>query len=247
MTVEIAPRPRLLCIGHRGAMGHKPENTLASIRMALQLGAPCVEVDVHWVDGHLVVFHDEFLERTTNGQGPLSECTFESLRKLDAGGHEQIPTLEEVCTELAPRAGLNIELKGSGTAAPVADFLAGFVDQQWCKRSVLVSSFDHRALRSFHERNHDIKLGASLRVLPIADCGFAQDMEAFSVHFRSNFVDRYFVRDAHARQLKVYVFTVNHPGEIGRMHDWGVDGVFTDYPERVASRFVQPDFAGGWV
>jgi glycerophosphoryl diester phosphodiesterase len=228
-------------------MGHEPENTLASIRKALQLGAPCVEVDVHRVDGHLIVFHDELLERTTNGRGRVSECTFESLRKLDAGRYEQIPTLEEVCAELAPRSGLNIELKGSGTAAPVADFLAGFADQSWCKRSVLVSSFDHRALRLFRKRNRDIKLGASLRVLPVADCGFAQDIEAFSVHFGSDFVDRRFVDDAHARQLKVYVFTVNHSKDMERMHEWGVDGVFTDYPEQVVSRFAQPDFNGGWA
>lgn len=238
--------PRLLCIGHRGAMGHVPENTLASVRRALILGAPCVEVDVHLVDGRLIVFHDELLDRTTNGRGPLSVRTFESLRRLDAGQREQIPTLDEVCAELAPRAGLNIELKGSGTAVPVAGFLAGFPDQQWCMRSVLVSSFDHRALRSFRECNPAVKMGASLPVSPVDNCGFAQDLDAFSVHFRLDFVDRRFIDDAHARQLKIYVFTVNRPEDISRMHDWGVDGVFTDYPERVVSRFVQPDLTGGW-
>lgn len=66
----------LLCISHRGAMGHAPENTLSSIRKALELGAPCIEIDVHYVDEHLLVFHDIRLERTTNGSGYLNEQSF---------------------------------------------------------------------------------------------------------------------------------------------------------------------------
>ncbi|MBW2492594.1 MAG: glycerophosphodiester phosphodiesterase, partial [Deltaproteobacteria bacterium] len=85
----------MLCIGHRGAMGHAPENTLYSIGKALELGSPCLEMDVYNVDGHLVVFHDHRLERTTNGTGYLLDQKFDDLRKLDAGNGEKIPTLEE--------------------------------------------------------------------------------------------------------------------------------------------------------
>ncbi len=86
----------LLCIGHRGAMGHAPENTLLSFRRALELGAHCVEADVYYVDHHLMVFHDDRLERTTNGSGYLADHDFETLRSLDAGNGERIPTLGEV-------------------------------------------------------------------------------------------------------------------------------------------------------
>lgn len=117
-------KPFLLCIGHRGAKGHEPENTLRSIRKAIELGTPCIEIDVHHVDGHLVVFHDDRLERRTNGIGNLAEQSFEYLRSLDAGNGERIPTLQEVCETIGPGIGLNIELKGPGTATPVADYVA---------------------------------------------------------------------------------------------------------------------------
>ena len=87
-------KPYLLCIGHRGAMGHEPENTLRSIHKALVLGTPCMEVDVYNVEGRLVVFHDNRLERMTNGVGYLSEQSFEYLRSLDVAGDQRILTLE---------------------------------------------------------------------------------------------------------------------------------------------------------
>ena len=88
----IIDKPDLLCIAHRGAMGHEPENTLASIRKAMELGASCIEIDAYYVDKHLVVFHDDRLERTTNGTGYLCDQSFEELRTLDAGNGQQIPT-----------------------------------------------------------------------------------------------------------------------------------------------------------
>src|SRR6516162_8701953 len=84
------------CFGHRGAAGHEPENTLRSVNKALELGANGIEVDVHLADGHLVVIHDDTLDRTTNGTGAVVEKTFACLRSLDAGRGERIPTLEEV-------------------------------------------------------------------------------------------------------------------------------------------------------
>ena len=127
-------------------MGHKPENTLASIRKAIELGAPCVEIDVYHVDGHLVVFHDDRLERTTSGKGILVEQSFYYLRSLDAGDGERIPTLEEVCNEINSRAGLNIELKGPGTAGPVTELLDRLSKEGHAKGRVLVSSFSREEL-----------------------------------------------------------------------------------------------------
>ena len=136
-------KPYLLCIGHRGAMGHAPENTLASIRKALELGVPCMEVDVYYVDGHLVVFHDDRLERLTNGSGYVWEQSFDYLRSLDAGDGQQIPTLEEVCEVIGSQACLNIELKGPDTAVPVAALLSKLIADGWDKEKFLVSSFYH--------------------------------------------------------------------------------------------------------
>ena len=100
-------------VGHRGAAGHEPENTLRSFRKALDLGADMVELDVHLCGtGELVVIHDETVDRTTDGSGSVRDMPFHELRGLDAGKGERIPTLREVLDLLEGRAGVNIELKG---------------------------------------------------------------------------------------------------------------------------------------
>lgn len=223
----------LICIGHRGAMGHAPENTLASIRKALELGVPCLEIDVYYVDGQLVVFHDRRLERTTNGKGYLLEQKFNHIRSLDAGHGEKIPTLGEVFETIHLQAGINIELKGPGTARPVVEFISKMRDVGWNDDLILISSFDHRKLVHVRQLDPRIKVGAMIVGLPVDDAAFAVSLGAYSVHLSLEFIDRRFVDDAHSRGLRVFVFTVNHPEDIIQMSELGVDGVFTNYPERV--------------
>lgn len=225
-------------------MGHEPENTLSSIRKALVLGAPYVEVDVHYVDGQLVVFHNNRLERTTNGVGYLSEQSFEYLRSLDAGDGQRIPTLEEVCEVIDSQACLNIELRGPNTAAPVSELISNRIKSGWDKEAILVSSFNHRELLEMKRLNQDIKLGALIHGLLVDDAKFAEDLGAFSVHPSLDCVDQQFVDDAHTRGLQVYVYTVNHPEDMDKMHKLGVDGVFTDFPERVLETYAQGDIFG---
>ena len=141
---SMLPQDQFLLIGHRGASGLAPENTLASFAKAVALGADGVELDVRLADGEIVVIHDERVDRTTNGSGQVSEMSFAALRGLNAGDGEQIPTLAEVLAALPRDVAINVELKGAGTAEPVAAMLA---DQQ---RPLLVSSFDHGALAQFH-------------------------------------------------------------------------------------------------
>ena len=235
----------LLCIGHRGAMGHAPENTLLSFKKALELGAPCVEVDVYHVDGNLVVFHDDRLERTTNGSGYLLDHDFDYLRSLDAGAGERIPTLGEVFETVDLRAGVNIELKGPGTARPVVEFISTLRKYGWRDDLILVSSFNHRDLEEVSRIDPRIRLGVLVAGLPMDDAAFAAALGAYSAHFSLKSIDRRFVEDAHSRGLRVFVFTVNHPEDISRMEGLGVDGVFTNYPERVLKH--QKIGRIGWV
>lgn len=232
-------KTELLCIGHRGAMGHAPENTLASIRKALELGASYIEIDVYYVDGQLVVFHDDRLERVTNGTGFIVEQCFDYLRSLDAGNGELIPTLEEVCATIQGKACLNIELKGPNTAQPVAIFIQQLVRRSWSLEAFLVSSFDHRELVRMKRLIPDIKLGALICGIPADNARFAEELGAVSVNPCLEFVDTVFVEDAHARGLKVYVYTVNETEEIRRVSEMGVDGVFTNFPERVLGVYSQ--------
>ena len=226
-------------------MGHAPENTLLSIHKALKLGVPCMELDVYSVDGHLVVFHDSRLERTTNGTGYLLDQKFNDLRKLDAGNGEKIPTLKEAFEAINLNAGVNIELKGPDTAVPVAEFIAKMRKSGWHDDLILVSSFNHRELLEVKRRDPRIKLGALIVGLPIDDAIFAQSLGAYSVHLSIEFIDRRFVKDAHNRDLRVFVFTVDHPEDIKKMKELGVDGVFTNYPERVLKNNPVTD-AVGW-
>ena len=221
----------MLCIGHRGACGHEPENTLRSVRRALELGAHGIEVDVRVVDDELVVIHDATLNRTTNGRGYIARRSFIELRGLDAGGGERIPTLREVFDTVNRRAFINVELKGRRTAGLVCALIDEFVGASgWSYDDFLVSSFHRRELAQINSPR--IRIGL-LFTRPSPLYYFpARKLHAWSVNVALRYVSRSFVEDAHRRGLKVFVYTVNEPADISRMRAMGVDGIFTDYPER---------------
>lgn len=222
----------MICIGHRGACGHEPENTLRSVRRALELGAQGIEVDVYFVDGELVVFHDAKLDRTTNGKGVLARKTFEFLRTLDAGKGERIPTLREVFEEVGRRAFINVELKGARTAKPVSALIHEYVTRHhWHYEDFMVSAFNRSELRAVTDPKIPIAL---LLTKPTRLYGLsARRVRASAVNPAARFVTKKFVENAHARGLRVFPYTVNTPAEIARLRHIGVDGVFTDFPERV--------------
>jgi glycerophosphoryl diester phosphodiesterase len=221
-----------LCIGHRGACGHEPENTLRSIRRALELGAHGIEIDVRLVDGELIVFHDARLERTTNGRGAVGRKHFADLRALDAGKGERIPTLREVFEAVDRRAFINIELKGRRTAAPVEALIHEFVTHHgWAYEDFLVSSFQHGELRAIVDRQ--IRIGLLLTRPSRLYSVSARRVRAWSVQPALRYVTARFVEDAHRRGYRVFVYTVNEPTDLDRMRALKVDGVFTDFPERV--------------
>lgn len=225
---------RLFCFGHRGACGHEPENTLRSVRKALELGADGVEIDVWLADGRLMVIHDRKLDRTTNGKGYVDRKTFDHLRSLDAGKGEKIPTLDEVLDSVGRRAVVNIELKGPRTAAPVAERIADHVSHHGrvCD-DFLVSSFDHDQLRELRKLKPWIPVGMLLKSVPRTLAAGAEQLGARSVHLRQDKVTPALIADAHQRGLKVFTYTVNDPADIARMRKLGVDGVFSDFPDRV--------------
>lgn len=225
---------QFFCLGHRGAAGHEPENTLRSVRKALELGAHGIEVDVHFVDGQLVVIHDDTLQRTTNGHGPLTRKTFADLRSLDAGRGERIPTLAEVFDTVNRRALINVELKGPRTAAPVVAMIDGYVRHRgWRYGDFLLSSFDHEQIREARHLQPLVQIAPLINKAPPDLAGFAERMYAWAVNVSKRCITRALVDDAHARGLKVFVYTVNEPHEIENMKSLGVDGVFSNFPERV--------------
>lgn len=220
-------------LAHRGARGHAPENTLAAFDKALELHARWIELDVQLHDGQLWVFHDQRLERCTDGKGWLVDHAASALRKLDAGGGQQIPFLHEVLHHLRGRIGVNLELKtGEGTAAATATALRTALASGWKAEQFLVSSFHLPELREFKRRLPDIALGVLLCGVPLGLAEAASELGAQVVSVDRDFADPALIADAHARGMKVYVFTVNEREDIARFRELGADGVFTDFPER---------------
>lgn len=231
MTFEPPP----VVIGHRGAAGLVAENTLPSFRRAFACGVDAVELDVFALAGQLVVIHDETLDRTTDGTGTVMGQTLESLRALNAGGGWPVPYLEEVVAELPDGVGLNVELKGPGTAAPVADFVARFPGVAW-----LVSSFDHRSLADFRSRDADT------RVAPLFDrwrgdpWRTAAGLSAWAINLSIRAATPARLAEARHRGLRTFIYTVNDLDTARRLIDDGATGVFTDYPDRITAAALGP-------
>lgn len=225
-----APDQRIVRIGHRGAAGHAPENTLAAVRAGLALGVDFVEVDLQRTrDGRLVVMHDATVDRTTNGSGLVSDMTWEELRRFDAGHGERVPSLEEVLEEARGRAGVMLEVKapGIGPAVQRAVRAAKF------EGPVLYASFQHAELPAIRAADPQARTMALTVSVPDGGVGFAHDAGATMVGLAHAFANAECVATLHAAGLEVFVYTVNEPAQIRRAIELGVEGVISDYPERV--------------
>lgn len=222
-----------LVIGHRGAAGLAPENTLDGFRCAAAFAVDAVELDVHALGGALVVIHDDTLDRTTSGQGPLQAQSLTALRGLDAGGGQRVPLLEEVFAALPVNVGVNIELKARGTAelaVPLAEAELAL------GRDLLISSFD------LEELGHAAALGGSaLKVAPLfgrwprAGWQVARDLRAWSVNLSLRAASKRLIGEASKRGLRTLIYTVNDRQTADRLIAWGATGVFTDYPDRLVT------------
>ena len=220
-------------IGHRGACGYEPENTLASFKKAIELDVDMIELDVYVLEsGEVVVIHDDKVDRTTDGTGYVTEFSFEQLRTLDAGHGQQVPTLSEVLDVIDRQVPVNIELKGDGTAVAVASIIDEYEANGWTDDDFIISSFNHVELAQFHALRPHIKIGALIGTIPVDYAAFAQDLGAYSMNPDAEFINQAFVDDAHRRGLKVFVHTINDEGETLRKQALGVDGIFTNFPDK---------------
>ncbi len=229
--LEVSLLAERLIIGHRGAAGLVPENTLPSFIAACELGVAAVELDVHYLHGHLVVIHDETLNRTTSGDGPLASLDLAELRALDAGGGHPIPFLAEVFEALPPDVGINVELKGAGTAEPLWVFLREGGRRQ---RDVLVSSFNLDELRRFAElARGGVKVAPLVRYWSDRVAAIAAQLGAWSVNLNMRLASLQRIGQIHGWGCRVLVFTVNDARVAQRLFAWGADGIITGFPDRM--------------
>ncbi|MEH6713227.1 MAG: glycerophosphodiester phosphodiesterase family protein [Paraglaciecola polaris] len=221
----------MLVFAHRGASADAPENTLLAINKALEQGCDGIEIDVHQHGHQLLVIHDHWLHRTTNGTGQLKEYSFEQLQALDAGLGERIPTLWQVMECIAGRCMLNIEIKGVKDVQLVLDNIEKAQHAlNFTLDHFIVSSFDHHLLRAIKEHKPDLKIGALTACNPIGYARFAEELSAYSVNVDVSFMDEAFVLDAKRRGLKIFAYTVDQQADLARLEDWQVDGVFSNGP-----------------
>jgi glycerophosphoryl diester phosphodiesterase len=220
----------ILRIAHRGAAGHAPENTLAALELAIQLGVDMVEFDVQRsADGALVLFHDRTVDRTTNGEGSVESLPLTVLRGLDAGEGERIPLLEEALACLNGRAGAMIELKVRGIAAEVR----ATVKATQFQSPLIYASFFHEELLTVRKLMPDAQTLALIEGASIHLTDFAIDAKATHVGLALDFVTPALVQALQAQGIKVFVYTVDEPENIARMKRLGVDGIISNFPDRI--------------
>lgn len=222
----------VLNIGHRGAKGHIAENTLASIKKAIDLGADGVEIDVFkCLTGEIVVFHDKNLDKLTNGIGLIEEKTLEELKELRVlDSQEQIPTLLEVIKSIDEDVFLNIELKGRNTAEGSLDIVKKHVTKI---DNILFSSFNWEELKDLRKLDSEIKIALITREDPLLAINPALSLNAIAINPSYKSLNKNNTSQIYKAGLKIYTWTVNDTLQISEMIKLGVHGIITDFPEKI--------------
>ena len=232
-------------IGHRGYAARAPENTLVSLEAALSAGARAVEFDVRVAGcGTPVVIHDETLDRTTDGEGPVSRQTIERLRTLDAGAWfgpeftgERIPTLTEALDHLAGRAHhIYPEVKGIREASDVAPMVDIVRDCGMSRRTTFIS-IDWSILERVRARDAAIRIGFIVVTADLFEealsLAAADPAAILDLNHEIALEDPSVVRRAKDEGVDVVTWTVNDPDEANRLRQAGVTGFTTDHVDRL--------------
>lgn len=219
-------------IGHRGAKGHVAENTLESIEMALEFKVDAIEIDVHRCQtGELVVIHDFTLDRTTNGSGEVCRRDLNDLKTLLVEGQYRIPLLIEVLDLITGKCNINIELKGSNTAEETCRIIKNYITKRnWKYEDFIVSSFQQNELYRVYHCDPEIPLGVLSKASVPEAIGLGKKIRAKAIHPSIGIITRDNVQQCKKAGFEVNVWTVNDPEAIGRMKDFGVDGIISDFP-----------------
>jgi glycerophosphoryl diester phosphodiesterase len=259
---KIQRRP--LVMAHRGGAGLWPENTMHSFERAVDLGVDVLETEIQGTaDNILVLMHDSTVDRTTNGSGPISSFTLEELKTLDAGYNWStdggqtfpfrgsgitVPTLEELCTAL-PTVRINIDIKQEkpSLVASLCKTIRTFdmVDK------VMVASFSSKVLKAFRRGCPEVTTSAGtgevalffLMNLVFLGGFYRSGFQAFQIPEHSSglrVLTKRFVKTAHDLNLAVHVWTINETMDMQRLLELGVDGIITDYPDRLISLLREP-------
>ena len=232
---KILSLKKILNIGHRGAKGHEPENTLPSFQKALDLNADGIELDVHLCKtGELIVIHDFTVDRTTNGSGAVSELSLSEIKSLRVNNEIEVPTLEEVLDLVGKKCFVNIELKGRHTAKPVSHLIEKYIlEKDYSYDDFIVSSFQREELEMMFSINPKIHLGVLSQASVMQALEWANAFSAKAIHPHFSLLTEHNVQKAQEQGFKIYTWTVNETEDIERIKTYNVNGIITDFPERI--------------
>ena len=231
----------MLVIAHRGASGYAPENTMASFRLALEMGAKAIELDVHQTSDHqLVVIHDEDLRRVARRKVRVRDVTREELSSIDVGSWfdscfscERAPSLADVFDLTAGKVELHVEIKkGSKLYPGIEERLVDMIQSRGAWETTVISSFDHAALYSIRSLDARVRIGYLLGLTGMKTAYREIDqLRAESLNMSTRQANARKMRECQARGLRTLVYTANTRKELARLARLGVDGVFTNFPE----------------
>lgn len=231
-------------IGHRGASGEAPENTLPAFRLALEQGADLIETDVHLTaDGALVAIHDHTLDRTTNGHGMVGQLTLSQIKELDAGSWfspefagERVLTLDELLEWAAGKTAVSIEIKNGPIYYPeIEDRVIDVLRRYDMVRSAIVISFDHAAVLRAKQHCPDLVTGVLFAGTPVAASTLALQAQADCLLPHWSNLNRGMVEEAHAHNLAISPWVVDRQEELGWVLAQGTDAIASNFPGKVLS------------
>lgn len=233
----------MLVLGHRGASGYAPENTLAAFELGIRQGCHGFEFDVQLSrDGEPVIHHDWSVERTTGAVGDIRDLSFGEIRALDAGKWfspefrgQKIPALAEVLELIPGEMLLNVELKSRASDGPgLEEKVVAVLLEHERLENTIISSFNHISLKRVREIAPRIRLGLLYEALLLHPFDYLErlKLDLYSIHPLHDYVSPSLVKEAHDRGLKMACWTVNTRERTAELREYGVDIVITNYPDR---------------
>lgn len=238
-TTNPVTAPAFLVIAHRGASSYAPENTLAAFDLALEMGARHIELDVDFTaDGHIVVIHDDTVERTTDGSGPVTALTLSALRELDAGAKfaakfagARIPTFDEVLGRYKGRAHIHTEIKGRSPRLAAAT--ADLIRRHGMAQEVTMTSFQYARLEELREHAPELPAGWLIRELTGETIARARAIGLAQICPRADTVTPELVRGLHAEGYTARAWGVGTEALMRVVVEAGADGMTVNFPDKL--------------
>ncbi|WP_342498910.1 glycerophosphodiester phosphodiesterase family protein [Bacillus sp. FSL R5-0820] len=228
-------------IAHRGSSSAAPENTIAAFDVAVEQGADYIELDVQMtMDQHVVVIHDDTVDRTTNGNGLVKSYTLDQLKKLDAGSwfdqqytNERIPTLQEILERYSQRIGILIEIKHPKRQIGIEKAVARIINRFSYSRHIIIQSFDVHALQRI--KAFAPSLRTALIIKPDAFKLTKRKLTTYSsfangLNMKKTMINRWWIDRIHSFGMEVFIWTVKDQKTADRIKKYPIDGVVTDNP-----------------